>query len=158
MSNTIERSETHATFVIERDFDAPVDAVWHALADNEARQVWFGGGDEFDEDERSHDFRVGGQGTESGKWHNGPTSRFVSTYTDIVDKQRMVYTYDMWVDDRHMSTSLTTIALEANGAGTRMTFTEQAVHLDGLDTVEGREEGTRGLLDALAAYVTGSAK
>jgi uncharacterized protein YndB with AHSA1/START domain len=156
MSDTIERSETHATFVIERSFHAPVDAVWHALSDNDARLQWFGGGAEFDEHERSHDFRVDGKGIESGKWHDGPKSRFVSTYTDIVDQERMVYTYDMWVDDRHMSTSLTTITLEREGDGTRMTYTEQAVHLDGLDTVEGREEGTRGLFDALEAYVTGS--
>ncbi len=156
MSDTIERSETHATFVIERDFPAPVDAVWHALSDNEAREHWFGGGPEFEIYEQSHDFRVDGRGVESGKWHNGPKSRFVSTYTDIVDRERIVFTYDMWVDDRHMSTSLTTIAIEPEGAGTRMTYTEQAVHLDGLDTVEGREEGTRGLLDALSAYVSGS--
>jgi hypothetical protein len=62
----------------------------------------------------------------------------------------------MWVDGRHMSTSIATITLEPEGDGTRLTFTEQAVHLDGLDTVEGREEGTRGLLEALGAYVTGS--
>ena len=156
MSDTIERSQTHATFVIERSYDAPIEAVWQALSDNDARAVWFGGGSDFEEEERSHDFRVDGKGIESGKWRNGPKSRFVSTYTDIVDKERIVYTYDMWVDDRHMSTSLTTIVLEREGDGTFMTFTEQAVHLDGLDTVEGREEGTRGLLDALGAYVTGS--
>jgi uncharacterized protein YndB with AHSA1/START domain len=156
MSDTIERSQTHATFVIERSYAAPVDAVWHALSDDDARAAWFGGGPEFDEHERTHDFRVDGKATESGRWKNGPMSRYVSTYTDIVDKERMVYTYDMWVDDRHMSTSLTTITLEREGDGTRMTYTEQAVHLDGLDTVEGREEGTRGLLDALGVYVTGS--
>jgi uncharacterized protein YndB with AHSA1/START domain len=156
MSNTIERSETHATFVIERNYAAPVDAVWRALSDNDAREQWFTGGPEFDVHERSHDFRVDGNGIESGKWHNGPKSRFVSTYTDIVEKERVVFTYDMWLDDRHISTSLTTITLEPDGDGTLMTYTEQTVHLDGLDSVEGREEGTEGLLDALGAYVTGS--
>jgi uncharacterized protein YndB with AHSA1/START domain len=156
MSDTIERSQTHATFVIERTYPAPLDAVWHALSDNDAREHWFGGGPEFELDEKSHDFRVDGRGVESGKWKNGPRSRFVSTYTDIVDRERMVFTYDMWVDDRHMSTSLTTIVLEPAGDGTLLTYTEQGVHLDGLDTAEGREEGTRGLLDALGVYVTGS--
>ncbi len=55
--------------------------------------------------------------SKTGKWHGGPTSRFVSTYTDIVDQQRMVFTYDMWVDDRHISTSLTTIAVEPRATG-----------------------------------------
>jgi uncharacterized protein YndB with AHSA1/START domain len=156
MSDIIERSQIHATFVIERSYPVPVSAVWHALSDNDARDQWFGGGAKFDVDEKSHDFRVGGHGVESGQWHGGPTSRFVSTYTDIVDEQRMVFAYDMWVDDRHMSTSLTTIAVEPDADGTRLTYTEQGVHLDGLDTVEGREEGTRGLLDTLGSFLTGS--
>jgi len=62
----------------------------------------------------------------------------------------------MWVDDRHMSTSLTTIAVEPEGEATRLTYTEQGVHLDGLDSVEGREEGTRGLLEALGSFLVGS--
>ena len=95
-------------------------------------------------------------GTESktAQWHGGPRSRFESTYTDIVDEQRMVFTYDMWIDGRHISTSLTTIAVEPDGAGTRLTYTEQAVHLDGLDSAEGREEGTAGLLDNLGSFLT----
>jgi len=153
VSDTIERSQTHATFVIERSYPVPVSAVWHALSNNEARDQWFGGGPEFDVQEKSHDFRVGGHGVEAGQWRGGPSSRFLSTYTDIVNQQRMIFTYDMWVDERHMSTSLTTIVVEPNEDGTRLTYTEQGVHLDGLDTVDGREEGTRGLLDKLGSFL-----
>jgi uncharacterized protein YndB with AHSA1/START domain len=153
MNDTIERSQTHATFVVERTYGAPVDRVWHALSDNGARDQWFTGGDQFTESEKTHDFRVGGHGVEEGQWHGGPVSRFFSTYTDIVDQQRMVFTYDMWLDGKHISTSLTTIALEPDGDGTRLTYTEQGVHLDGLDSPEQREEGTKGLLDQLGAYL-----
>jgi hypothetical protein len=52
-----------------------------------------------------------------------------------------------------MSTSLTTITLEPDGDRTRLTYTEQGVHLDGLDSVEGREEGTKGLLEQLATHL-----
>lgn len=155
MQDTIERSETHATFVLERTYDAPVERVWHALSDDDARAQWFSGGPEFDQTERSHDFRVGGHGTEDGQWHGGPRSRFHSTYTDIVENQRIVFTYDMWLDERHISTSLTTIVLRPEGKGTHVTYTEQGVHLDGLDSPEGREEGTGGLLDQLGAYLQG---
>ena len=154
MSSTIERSQTHATFVIERTFPASAGAVWHALSDNEARDQWFGGGPEFDVADKSHEFRVGGHGVEDGQWHGGPRSRFLSTYTDIVEQQRIVFTYDMWVDGRHMSTSLTTIILEPEAKQTRLTYTEQGVHFDGLDTVDGREQGTAGLLDALGAFLS----
>ncbi len=156
MSDIIERSETHATFVIERAFPVPVAAVWHALSATDARDQWFGGGAHFDVHERSHDFRVGGRAVEDGQWHGGPKSRFESTYTDIVEHERVVFTYDMWIDDRHLSTSLTTIAVEPDDNGTRLTYTEQGVHVDGLDTVEGRQEGSRGILDALGGFLTTS--
>jgi uncharacterized protein YndB with AHSA1/START domain len=154
MSNTIQRSQTHATFVLERSYPVPVEAVWHALSDSAARDQWFGGGPEFDVSDKSHDFRVGGRAIEEGQWHGGPKSRFLATYTDIVDLQRIVFTYDMWADERHMSTSIATMVLEPEPSGTRLTYTEQAVHLDGIDTPQGREEGTAGLLDSLGAYLT----
>lgn len=153
MNDTTERSQTHATFVIERTYPVAVAQVWHALSDGDARDQWFGGGDAFDTRHKSHDFRVGGQTVEDGQWHGGPRSRFESTYTDIVDQRRIVFTYDMWVDDRHLSTSLTTIAVQPEGDATLLTYTEQAVHFDGLDSVEGREEGTRGILDNLGSFL-----
>jgi hypothetical protein len=52
-----------------------------------------------------------------------------------------------------MSTSLTTIALEPDGGQTGLTSTEQGVHFDGLDSPEGREEGSSGLLDQLGSYL-----
>lgn len=145
-----ERSELHHTFVIERTFAAPVERVWRAFSDDDARNEWFGDA-AFDRTENTHDFRVGGGAVEDGRWHDGPTSRFVSAYTDIVEHRRIVMTYDMWIDGRHISTSLQTVVMEPEGDGTRLTLTEQSVHLDGLDSPEGREEGTRGLLDALEA-------
>ena len=54
---------------------------------------------------------------------------------------------------QHFEISDGTIALEHDGDQTRLTYTEQAVHFDGLDSVEGREEGTRGILDQLGSYL-----
>lgn len=153
MQDTTERSQVHATFTIEREYPVAVEKVWQALNDEDARKQWFGGGGNFDETERAHDFRVGGHSIEDGQWHDGPTSRFDATYTDIVENERTVMTYDMWIDGRHISTSIQTITLEPTDTGTRLTLTEQAVHLDGLDSAEGREEGTRGLLELLGEYL-----
>jgi len=71
MNDTIERSQTHATFVIARTYSAPVEAVWHALSDNDARDQWFTAGPAFHAHEKSHEFRVGGHGMEEGHWHGG---------------------------------------------------------------------------------------
>lgn len=149
-------TQTHATFVIEREYPAPVEQVWQAFADPEVKARWFGT-DDFVDVERSDDFRVGGVAVNDGRrGPDGPLSRFRSTYTDIVEHERIVYTYDMWLDDAHASTSITTITFEPNDGGTRLTFTEQGVHLDGVhgpgpEAAAGREEGTGWLLDRIGA-------
>ena len=66
---------------------------------------------------------------------------------DRTRTKEIVFTDDMWVDGQHISTSLTTIALEPEGDGTRLAYTEQGVHFDG------REEGTRGILDNLGTFL-----
>jgi uncharacterized protein YndB with AHSA1/START domain len=156
MTTTQELSETHGTFVIERTYAAPIEKVWFALSDTESRDQWFGGGPEFIVHEKTHDFRVGGRSIEAGQWRDGPTSRFDSVYVEIVERRRMVFTYEMWANDAHMSSSLTTIVVEPDDEGTRLTYTEQGVHYDGLDSIDGREEGTRGLLESLGTYVEGT--
>jgi hypothetical protein len=68
----------------------------------------------------------------------------------------------MWLDGVHASTSITTIVFEPSRdkghPGTRLTFTEQGVHLDGVhgpgpQAAAGREAGTAGLLDAIGALL-----
>ncbi len=161
------RSRTHATFVLERFYPVPLDRVWEAFADPEIKRQWFGS-PEFIEEARREDFRVGGTAIHDGRRHTtGPLSQFRATYTDIVPHQRIVYTYDMWLDGVHASTSITTIVLEPSEdeahSGTRLTFTEQGVHLDGVhgpgpEAAAGREAGTAGLLDAIGALLAGDAR
>src|SRR4051812_49629827 len=97
MNDTAERSQAHATFVIERTYPVAVDAVWHALSDNDARDQWFGGGAEFDVAENTHDFRTGGRAVEAGQRHGGPPSRLQATYTHNVGHQRNLFPHYNWV-------------------------------------------------------------
>ena len=69
----------------------------------------------------------------------------------IVVDQRIVFSYRMAIGPQPMSASLTTVELTPSGSGTRLTYTEQGAFFDGVDSAKGREEGTRGLLEALAA-------
>lgn len=154
-------SQTYATFVIERDYPVPVPRVWEAFADASVKATWWGG-DEFVIVEKTDDFRVGGGDTELSRYGaDGPLGRYASSYTDIVEHERIVFTYDMWLEDAHASTSLVTIVLVPTDSGTRLTYTEQGVHLDGVhgpgpEAAAGREEGTAGLLDQLGAALTAS--
>ena len=154
-TETTTSTVTHATFVVERTFDAPLDRVWDAFAVPEQHAQWFGSEESFTETEAHEDFRVGGQAVQDGQWHGGPTSRYVATYTDIVERSRIVATYDMWVDGEHLSTSLSSTEFEAVDGGTRVTYTEQSVFLDGKEDGSQRESGFQGIFDVLAAYLAG---
>lgn len=147
-------SVAHASFTIVRDFPVPVERVWQAFADPEQKKQWFGADEQFEPLERSFDFRVGGVEIDEARWHDGPTTRFVGTYTDIVEHERIVLTYDMWLDGKHISTSLLALEFEPLAGGTRFTHAEHGVHLDGFDDGSMREEGTRGIVDVLEKYLT----
>jgi len=95
------------------------------------------------------DFRVGGRERATGGPPGGPVHTFDGRYQDIVPDVRFVMTYDMHLDDNRISVSLMTVELKPEGAGTRLTLTEQDAFLDGYDNPAERERGTRDLLEAL---------
>jgi uncharacterized protein YndB with AHSA1/START domain len=142
-----ERSVEHATFVVERTYDASPSAVFTAWADPAAKARWFGNPDEGVE-EFELDFRVGGREFNRATME-GQTYTFEARYQDIVPDERFVYAYEMHFDDKRISVSLGTVELKPEGEGTRLTYTEQGAYLDGLDSPAQRQEGTGQLLDAL---------
>ncbi len=153
------RSVVHAAFTLERTYDAPVERVFHALSDAAAKAKWFGGEDgQWRQIERSMDFRVGGRERLKGRWEGGVVSTFDAVYHDIVANERIVYTYEMYLDDTKISVSLATLQLKSVGPGrTTLKVTEQGAFLDGYDDAGSRERGTGFLLDRLGASLGGSA-
>ena len=145
-----KRSATHGSFTLERLYDASPARVFKAWADPAIKARWFGGIEGWQMLERSIDFRVGGKERLSGRKGSGVVSTFDAVYHDIVPDQRIIYCYDMRLDGVHISASLATVVLAPAGEGTRLTFTEQAVFLDGYDDSGSREHGTRILLERLA--------
>ena len=143
-----ERSVTHATFVVERTYDTSPERVFAAWADPAIKARWFADPDEGDA-EHELDFRIGGREINRGRPDGGSLFAFEAIYQDIVQDERIVYTYDMHLDDKRISVSLGTVELEPVGEATRLTYTEQGAFLDGLDTPDQREQGTGSLLDAL---------
>jgi uncharacterized protein YndB with AHSA1/START domain len=143
-----DRSAVHATFAVERTYDASPARVFAAWADQESKSRWFGAPGST---EHQLDFRIGGTELNRGGPPGGPVFTYDALYYDIVDDARIVYAYEMYMDDARISVSLATVEFSPAGSGTRLLLTEQGVFLDGHDTPAQREHGTGELLDNLGA-------
>jgi len=149
------RSAVHATFRIERNYDASRAQVFKALTDPVAKAKWFAGGPGFTLLAREMDARPGGREHLKGRWESGLVSTFDAIYHDVVPDERIVFAYVMHMDERKISVSLATYELKPAGAGTCLVLTEQGAFLDGYDDAGSRERGTNFLLDALGASLQG---
>jgi uncharacterized protein YndB with AHSA1/START domain len=146
------RSVVHATFHLERSYDAPAARVWKALTDEAAKRMWFGGTPgSWELLERHMDVRPGGRERLKGRWKGGVVSTFDATYHDVIAGERLVYSYEMHMDDKKISVSLATMQLKAKDGKTLLMVTEPGAFLDGYDDAGSREQGTGYLLDALGA-------
>jgi uncharacterized protein YndB with AHSA1/START domain len=148
-----ERSVEHATFVVERTYEKPPERVFAAFQDPAAKARWWAGPEDWFEDDHELDFRVGGYERTRGGPPGGPVHISEARYHDIVPNQRIVFTYELHLDETLISVSLATVQLEPAGAGTRMIFTEQGAFLDGHEAPGQRERGWGGLLDALETEI-----
>jgi uncharacterized protein YndB with AHSA1/START domain len=148
-----QRSTTHATFVIERDFKAAPAKVFDAFANPQSKIKWFGGPEEWEKSNHKLDFRVGGKESVSGGPPDGPVHSYSAEYWEITDNERIVSSYEMHLDQQRISVSLATMEFKPNGAGTKFVLTEQGVFLDGYDDAGERERGTNELLGQLDTFL-----
>jgi uncharacterized protein YndB with AHSA1/START domain len=143
----------HDSFSIERTYPVAPEKVFRAWATIEAKTHWFGNEEGLEPvGEHTLDFRPGGGEHLSAK-AEGVVYDFDATYYDIVENERIVWSYDMHMDGRRISVSVGTVELTGVSGGTRLVLTEQGAYLDGLDTNEQRAEGTRQFLDNLGEFL-----
>jgi uncharacterized protein YndB with AHSA1/START domain len=140
------RSVEHATFVVERKYKASPERAFAAWADPEAKARWYVDSDA----QLDLDFRVGGRERSRGTAPDGSAYTYEALFQDIVPAERIVYTYEMLLQETRISVSLATVEFTLVGDGdTRLVFTEQGAFLDGHEPPARRPEGMGGLLDAL---------
>ena len=144
-----ERSVTHATFTLERSYDAPPARVFKAFADPAIKRRWFVEGEGWALEEFVGEFKVGGFERSRFRFRGGEPIRNDTSYHDIVPNERIIFAYTMTLGENRISASLATCEFKPSGAGTQFVFTEQGAFLDGLDQLDQREGGWKVLLDAL---------
>lgn len=144
-------SVEHAAFTLERVYAHPPARVFAAWATVAAKRRWFvvGAGPEWETLSYDLDFRIGGREHGHFRRNGAEVHANETVYLDIAPDRRIVFAYSMEVDERRISASLGTVELRPAGDGTRLTYTEQAAYLDGLDTRAAREGGWGWLLDQL---------
>lgn len=130
-------------------------AAFRAFSDPDLKRQWFANPGNWPDAEWRLDFRVGGGEVSSARAPGGTHHAFRSRFHDIVEDERIVFAYDLLLDHRLVSISLTTIELFADGGGTRLVFTELGAFFDGLADPAGREHGSGKLLDALERFLAG---
>ncbi len=140
----------HETFTVERTYPQSPAKVFKAHAEEAAKRRWFAEGEGFVIDSYSLDFKVGGwERTRFRFGADGPPMTNDCVYHEIKPNERMVFSYSMTIGGAMLSVSLSTVELIPAGKGTRLVFTEQGIYY-GEPNIEGRKEGTRGLLERLA--------
>ena len=151
-----ERSANYGTFTIQRTYPAAMPSrVFAAWASQEAKGIWMDDPDyKSDGSQPELEFRIGGHERFGGVDPEGGTYRYDATYYDIVENQRIIYCYEMYAGEDRMSVSVATVEFVPDRDGTRLTYTEQGVFLDGIDKPEARQEGTEWMLDNLGRYLT----
>lgn len=154
-----QRQVIHDTFAIERTYPAPVSRVFAAFASKEAKDVWGDTGDltppGADASDTEFDFRIGGH-ERFGFGYQGVSYRYDARYYDIVPKQRLIYSYEMYANGERISVSAATIEFVAAVGGTALTWTEQGAYLDGFDGAlapQLRRGGIAEMLEGLAKYL-----
>jgi uncharacterized protein YndB with AHSA1/START domain len=149
------RSVSHASFTITRHCKAAPARVFAAFADEQQKAKWFAGPPGWEEHEKAFDFRESGKEKLVGRHPSGMVSSFDGTYHDIVDNERILYSYVMHLDGRKISVSQACIQITPDGEGSKLVVTEHGDFLDGYDDAGSREHGTGWLMDKLVQSLEG---
>ncbi|BDI32157.1 ATPase [Capsulimonas corticalis] len=152
MSNT----PIHDTFTIERQFKAGRKRAFEAWSQIAMKEKWFvGPAGKWTLLRREFDFRIDGREIARGEFSDGNTSHFDAVYLDIVDQERIVYAYRMYVNDVLLSVSLVTVEFEDCGAGSKTKFTEQGVYFATQEAAVSRRHGSEMLMDNVTRAIEG---
>jgi uncharacterized protein YndB with AHSA1/START domain len=153
-----EPKVVHSTFVLERKFPQPVEAVFEAFSDPAKAKRWHAADGSSDVVEFALDFREGGM--ERMVYKMGPQTPFPGVplenegrYQEIVTNERIVMASTMKIGGRRISVTQVTFELLPTEEGTDLLLTHQGAFLPGSDGPKMREAGWNTILDRIQALL-----
>lgn len=109
-----------AVLDIERRYDAPPQRVWQAWTDPQALSQWFGPGEGRSVTRADLDVRPGGRYSIAFRTPDGEDHRVSGAYEEVDEPRKLSFTWAWQSTPERVS--FVTVRLEADGAGTRMSF------------------------------------
>jgi uncharacterized protein YndB with AHSA1/START domain len=147
------------SFTIPLDLPAPPERVWSFFAELPLREKWVRMPGPSSTATREFDFRIGGGERLTNTFTSGEQVEALenrSTFFDIVENERIIFSYEAIVGGSLRWVSLVTVDVAPTDGGTHLDWTEQYsfVHLStpgGVDDVKHLIGGTRLRLNGLVA-------
>lgn len=141
-------------FTIERHFAHRVDVVYSAWAAASAKKSWFSDSEQWQSHEYRLDFRDGGSEYDRAVVKgSGMEIIYDAHYLKCLSNQIIVYSYNTIINQRHLSSSLSTVEFFRLNDDTRLLITENVVAFDRPDNKEERTQGWNSILAALNNYL-----
>ena len=139
------------TIVVTREIAARPETVAKLWTDPVLKQAWYMDGNGPDWASTAYEGRLSTGDTETCTFTHATMGSFTTRAHAMIDDapHRLIYAYRMDHDDRPITASLVTIALEASAKGTALTLNEQINFIDGGDSLETRVPGTETIIDKL---------
>ena len=107
------------TLVIEREFEAPPERVFHAWTDPATVARWWGP-EGYSVPSHRMDIRTGGSYRTTMKGPNGESHTVSGVYREIVPPRRLVFTWGWEEDGRRGHETVVEVTLEPSTLGTRL--------------------------------------
>jgi uncharacterized protein YndB with AHSA1/START domain len=142
----------HATLVFEREISASPAAVFAAIADPAARELWGPPSDTAVLIYEDADFGEGGLDRFRCGPKGNPYVRGVTRYLDVVPERRVISSETLVADGRRLCASLSTLELIPQGGKTRLKNTSQLVSFIGEDMVKDYTAAANTSFDTLVRF------
>lgn len=147
------------TFDLTRDIAVTPETLFRCWTETDLKARWFADGNSPDWTTLSYTLDPIEGGEEIARFQHDTMGAITyrACLIEIRAPRRLIYSYQMLSGDDRISASLSTVTFAAAGAGTKLTYTEQIVFLDGQDSLASRIPGTEDLLDKLVRIAPSAA-